>query len=145
MLFPSFSPSSDALYSSISLRRSVTVGTPRGSKSAHILVFIGTQTRPVPGCTTKGLFSKWFKCLLTSISNRGYVYSRTMSCLASSRALESRALLAPVFARVSISAHLEVEARPGTELHFFRRASFKVLSGSNWSSRSNFSSVSQGS
>ena len=50
---------------------------------------MGTQTRPVPGCTQKGDLSKWLRCLETSESRRGYVYSRMISCLASLRSLVS--------------------------------------------------------
>jgi hypothetical protein len=73
------------------------------------------------------------------------VYSRTMSCLASRRALASSDLLAPVFARASISAHLNDEARPGDESHFLRRESLRVLSGRSCRRRSDLSSEAQGS
>ncbi len=41
---------------------------------------MGTQTRPVLGCTQKGALSKWFMCLDTSMSRRGNVYAKTISC-----------------------------------------------------------------
>lgn len=52
-----------------------------------------------------------------------------MSCLASRRAFESRVFDVPALARESMSAHFEVEDRPGVDVHFLRRASVKVLSG----------------
>lgn len=38
------------------------VGTLKGSNSSAFSTSMGMQTRPVLGCTTKGLFSKWFNC-----------------------------------------------------------------------------------
>ena len=47
------------------------VGTVLGSKSFTLSGSIGTHTRPVLGCTTKGDFKRWFICLLTLISSLG--------------------------------------------------------------------------
>ena len=73
------------------------------------------------------------------------MYSRTISCFASSRALASSVLLAPAFARASMSAHLLVLERPGAESHFFLSESFNALSGRSWRRRSVFSGEDQGS
>ena len=73
------------------------------------------------------------------------MYSRTMSCFASSSSLPSRVLLAPALARESISAHLLVLERPRAASHFLRRASLRALSGSNSSRRSAFSGAAHGS
>jgi len=130
--FPFVSPLSSSLTAfqlSISASNSWIVGTTVGSKSSSLDVSMGTQTRPVPGCTTNGDFSRWFSFFETSISRRGYVYSRTTSCFASSRARASRLLLAPLLATASMSAHFEVLGRPGEESHFLRRLSLSVLSG----------------
>jgi len=45
----------------------------RGSKACASWGSIGTQTRPVFGCTQKGALSRWFMCLETSMSRRGKV------------------------------------------------------------------------
>ena len=50
-----------------------------GSKSSASAGLIGTQTRPVLGCTQKGALSKWFMCLDTSTSSRGNVCANTIS------------------------------------------------------------------
>ena len=65
------------------------MGTVNGSNSVTLEASMGTQTRPVPGCTQKGDLSKWLRCLETSESRRGYVYSKMISCLASLRSLVS--------------------------------------------------------
>ena len=48
-----------------------TVGVVCGSHSSTFDGSIGTQTRPVFGCTHQGDFSKWFLCVLTLTSKRG--------------------------------------------------------------------------
>ena len=50
-----------------------------GSKSSASAGLMGTQTRPVFGCTQKGALSKWFMCLDTSTSSRGKVCANTIS------------------------------------------------------------------
>lgn len=40
-------------------KRSEMVGTSKGSKLSGSVGSMGTHTRPVLGCTTKGLFNKW--------------------------------------------------------------------------------------
>lgn len=139
---------SSSVHASISPRRFCTVGTVVGSNSSSLpgRVSMGTQTLPVPGCTTNGDLSKWFSFLLTSISSLGYVYSSTISCFAARRSFVSRFLLAPpALVMASMSAHFDVEDRPGAEAHFFRKESFSVLSGNSCRSFSARSSVSQGS
>ena len=48
-----------------------TVGVVCGSHSSTLVGSIGTQTRPVFGCTHHGDFNKWFLCVLTFTSKRG--------------------------------------------------------------------------
>ena len=73
------------------------------------------------------------------------MYSRMMSIFASSRALPSSLGLTPALARASISAHLLELERPGTESHFFRKASARALSGINLRRTSDFEGEDQGS
>ncbi len=60
-------------------KSSPMVGTANGSNSSARVTSMGTHTRPVFGCTTNGLLSKWLSCLLTFTSRRGYVYWSTTS------------------------------------------------------------------
>lgn len=55
------------------------VGTVLGSKAFTLSGSIGTHTRPVLGCTTKGDFRRWFICLLTLISSLGKITLATES------------------------------------------------------------------
>mmetsp|Transcript_1908 Transcript_1908/g.6651 ORF Transcript_1908/g.6651 Transcript_1908/m.6651 type:complete len:201 (-) Transcript_1908:748-1350(-) len=67
---------------SSSLSSCATVGTAIGSKVPADFGSMGTQTRPVLGCTQKGALSRWFMCLDTSTSSLGYVCAKTISCTA---------------------------------------------------------------
>ena len=58
-------------------------GRASGSKSSAAAGSMGTQTRPVFGCTQKGALSRWFMCFETSTSRRGKLCANTMSvCVA---------------------------------------------------------------
>lgn len=73
------------------------------------------------------------------------MYSRTMSCLASRRAVGSSVLLTPDFASWSISAHFSVLERSGVVDHFLRRASASGLSGRRARRRWDWDGVRKGS
>lgn len=63
------------------------------------------------------------------MSSLGYVYSKTISCFASFRALGSSVALAPEEARESISVHLFALGLSGAEFHFLRRELLSDASG----------------
>ena len=73
------------------------------------------------------------------------MYSRTMSCLASRRAVGSNVLLTPDLASWSISAHFSILDRSGVVDHFLRRASASGLSGRSARRRSDWEGVRKGS
>ena len=79
----------DAFDNPTSSTSSVIDGTVKGSNSSAQAGSIGTQTRPIRfsqkskligatipvlGWTQNGLFKRWFTCVVTLSSKRGYVY-----------------------------------------------------------------------
>ena len=86
-LLPASSPSKGPRYnSSTSLPM---VGTWAGSKAFKWSGSMGTQTRPVLGCTTKGDFKRWFICLLTLMSSLGNKKRQPLPPISSQRNLKS--------------------------------------------------------